>query len=69
MGKGARFEVFLLVLGIGVLGGNPWIAFDLVSFGGSNHSYGMPMRYSYYPHSFMQICGVNWEIGKDFCWS
>jgi hypothetical protein len=46
----------------GVLGGNPSILLDSTNFGGPNCSYGMPMRYSYYPHSPVQIRGANREI-------
>jgi hypothetical protein len=65
VGKGARFGIFLEVLWRGVLGVHLSIPLDLVSFGGSNHSYGMPMRYSYYPQSLVQIRGAIREIGND----
>jgi hypothetical protein len=46
MSKGARFLGFLRFQEIGVLGGNSSILLDLASFGGTNHSYGMPKSYS-----------------------
>jgi hypothetical protein len=33
----------------------PSIPLDSTSFGGPNGSYGMPMRYSYYPQSLVRI--------------
>jgi hypothetical protein len=62
--EGARFGGFLRFRVSGVLGGNPSIHLDLASFGGPNCSYGIPMRYSYYPQSLMQIRGANREIGE-----
>jgi hypothetical protein len=61
--KGARFWGFLRFRVRGILGGNPSIPLDLAIFGGPNHGYGMPMRYSYYPQSLVQIRGANREIG------
>jgi hypothetical protein len=46
MSKGAQFWGFLRFRESGVLGGNPSIPLNSTSFGGPNHSYGMPMRYS-----------------------
>jgi hypothetical protein len=63
MSKGARFWDFLGFRVRGILGGNPSIPLDLASFGGPNHGYGLPMRYSYYPQSLVQICEANREIG------
>jgi hypothetical protein len=61
--KGARFWGFPRFRESGVLGGNPTIPLDLTSSGGPNRSYGMPMRYSYYPQSLVWICWANREIG------
>jgi hypothetical protein len=61
--KWARFRGFIRFRDRGVFGGNPPIPLDLASLGGANRGYGMPMRYSYYPQSFVQIYGANWEIG------
>jgi hypothetical protein len=47
--KGARFWGFLRSRVRGVFGEISSFPLDLPSFGGPNHSYGMPMRYSYYP--------------------
>jgi hypothetical protein len=46
MSKGARFSGFLRFYESRVLGGISSIPLDSTSFGGPNHSYGMPMRYS-----------------------
>jgi hypothetical protein len=50
----------------GVLGGNPSIPLGSMSFGGSNHSYGMPMKYSYCRQSLVRIRGANREMGFGF---
>ena len=63
MSKGAQFWGFRGSRVRGVLGGNPSIPLDSTSFGGPNRSYGMPMRYSYYPQSLVRIRGANREIG------
>jgi hypothetical protein len=59
MSKGARFWGFLGFRVRGILGRNPSIPLDLASFGGPNCGYGLPMRYSYYPQSLVQICEAN----------
>jgi hypothetical protein len=53
VGKGARFWGFPMFWERGVLGGNPSISLDSISFGWPNRSYGMTMRYSYYPQSLV----------------
>jgi hypothetical protein len=53
---------FLLSRVRGVLGGISSIPLDLASFGGPNLGYGVPMRYSYYPQSLVQI---RWVIGRS----
>jgi hypothetical protein len=62
VGKDVQFGGFLKFRESGALGGNPSIPLDLASFGGPNHSYGMPMRYSLYPQSLVKIRGANREI-------
>ena len=64
MSKGARFWGFLGSRVSGVLGGTSLIPLDLVSFGGPNLGYGVPMRCSYYPQSLVQNRGAIWEIGS-----
>jgi hypothetical protein len=64
--KGARFWGFPRFRESGVLGGNPSIPLDLVSFGGPNHGYGMSMRYSYNPQSLVPIREVNRRLGFGF---
>jgi hypothetical protein len=62
--KGARFWGFLGSRVRGVLGEISSIPLDLLSFGGPNLDYGVPMRCSYYPQSLAQICGAIREIGS-----
>jgi hypothetical protein len=62
--KGAQFWGFRCSRVRGVLGGISSIPLDLVSFGGPNLGYGVPMRCFYYPQSLAQICGVIQEIGS-----
>jgi hypothetical protein len=62
--KGVRLWGFLDSRVRGILGGISSTPLDLASFRGLNLSYGVPMRCSYYPQSFVQIHGANREIGS-----
>jgi hypothetical protein len=55
---GARFMGFRCSRVRGVLGGISSIPFDLASFGGQNHGYGLLMRCSYHPQSLVQVRGA-----------
>jgi hypothetical protein len=65
--KGSRFWGFRCSRVRGVLGGISSIPLDLVSFGGPDLGYGVPMRCSYYPQCLAQIRGAIRQI-RSWIW-